>query len=139
MQKQCELALTNSKVWHIKPCSGKCRTVACKLSSHLILTFLCITVGFVVFRFQSELQRKWGWVCHYSMAQSHLALCRQQQYVEQHFSNFVMHTNYLGISLKNRFWFTGLEKGLRFCMSNNTLGDSYAMVQGLALCIKSIE
>lgn len=130
MQKQCELAFacTNSNVWYMNPCSGKCRTMGCKLGSHSILTFLCITVRSAVFRFQSELHRKWGWMCHYSMAQSHLALRRQQQYMEWHFSNFSMHTNYLGILLKSRFWFTVMKKGLRFCMSNNILGDTYAMV-----------
>lgn len=132
-QKQCELAFacTNSKVWHMNSCSRKCRSAACKLGSHLILTLLCITVGFGVFRFQTELHRKWGWMCHYSMAKSDLALWRQQQYIEQHFSNFSMHTNYPGIFLKVRFLFMGLGKALRFCMCKNILGDSSAMVWGL--------
>lgn len=130
VQKRCELAFacTNSKVWHMNPCSGKCRTMPCKLGSHSILTFLCITVRCAVFRFQPELHRKWSWMCHYSMAQSYLALWRQQQYMERHFSIFSMHTNCLGILLKSRFWFTGLKKALKFCMSNNILGDTYALI-----------
>lgn len=125
-QKHCELAFacTDSKVWHMNPCSGKCGTMACKLGSHLTLTFLCITVGFAVLRFQSELHRKWGWMCHYSMAQSHLALWRHKQYIKQQFSNFSMHTNYLGILLKSKFWLINPEVGLRFCMSNNILSDT---------------
>ena len=130
MHKHCELAFacTNFKVWHMNHCSVKCRTIVCKLGSHLILTFLCIPIELAVFRLQSALHRKWGWMYHYSMAQSYLALWIQQQSIEWHFSNFSIHRNYLGILLKSKFRFTGLEKGLRFCMSNIIFSDIYAMV-----------